>query len=76
MFAKLVDLLDKDTGKNYQFDVVILDRQKNYISVVVHRLENSWGILAQIFRFIILVGKVKPDFVLSFYLDPTVISYW
>ncbi|WP_415663452.1 glycosyltransferase [Vibrio taketomensis] len=34
--------------------------------VVIHRLGNSWGVLGQIFRYINLVRKVKPDFVLSF----------
>lgn len=70
VFATLMSLINEDKCKKYDFDVVILDELPEIYSlpesIIIHRLGNVFGKIGQIIKFLIIVYKVKPNFVLSF----------
>ncbi len=70
VFSKLLQLVDSDQTKNYSLEVVVLDRDVEVYqlpsSVSVHYIDSPLGVVGQILKFIRLVQKSKPDFVVSF----------
>ncbi|MFT6927681.1 MAG: glycosyltransferase involved in cell wall biosynthesis [Psychromonas sp.] len=70
VFASLMSLIEEDKGKEYDFDVVILDELPEVYSlpesITIHRLGNRFGRVGQFIKFLIIVKKVKPTFVVSF----------
>jgi len=70
VFATLMSLIEEDKCKKYNFDVVVLDELPEVYSlpesITIHRLGNGLGKIGQFIKFLMIVKKVKPTFVLSF----------
>lgn len=70
VFSKLTYMIDRDELKSYSVEVVILDDEQDVYqlpsSITVHRIGNKLGIFGQLFRFMSLVRKQRPEFMVSF----------
>jgi len=70
VFCKLIELINNDKNIEYEFEIIILDKYEEVYSlpekIKINRIGHESWLILQLIKYIILIFKLKPDFVLSF----------